>query len=414
MSSGKEDLDNAVKNLYKVGNMLGIDEKELSSLAKPKRVLEVSVPIKRDNGEVVVFEGFRVHHSTTRGPGKGGIRFHQDVDKEEVIMLAMLMTWKCSLLGLPYGGAKGGVRIDPTKYSIDEIERVTRRYTSEILPLLGPEKDIPASDVGTSEREMGWVMDTYSQSVGFAVPAVVTGKPILLGGSLGRNSATGDGVIISLNYFNKENYRSIAIQGFGKVGLYTAKAAIKNGYIVKGISDVSGGIFCDTGINIEIIEQKTKNGKLLSEIDLEEGYSRITNEELISLEVDILAPCALSNSINEKNASMIKAKIIVEGANNPLTPEADSILGSKGVLIIPDILANSGGVVVSYFEWVQDRQAFFWGEDEIYQRLEMLLKTACETIEIYKKERGISLREAALCIGIQRVYNAHKMRGLYP
>ena len=413
MTIGNEELKNAISNLHKVGKLLNLSDDTLKTLSVPRRVLEVAVPIRRENGQVEVYEGFRIQHSTTRGPSKGGIRYHQDVDKEEVMMLAMLMTWKCSLLGLPFGGAKGGVKVNPSTLSIVELEKLTRRYTSEILPILGPDRDIPASDVGTGEREMGWIMDTYSQSIGYAVPAVVTGKPILLGGSLGRNSATGDGVIIALNYFAKD-IKSIAIQGFGKVGFFAAKAAIECGYKVVAVSDVTGGLYAELGLDIvKIQEALLREGCTISQLELNE-YDHITNEELIALEVDVLIPAALSGSINEKNAEAVRAKYIVEGANGPVTPMADKILQAKGKIIIPDILANSGGVVVSYFEWVQDKQAFFWDEAEIKELLKKQITIASKSVQELSDSRGVTLRDAAMMLGVERVAKAHELRGLYP
>jgi len=413
MTIGNEELENAISNLNKVGKLLNLRDDTINTLSRPRRILEVAVPVRRDNGQVEVYEGFRIQHSTTRGPSKGGIRYHQDVDKEEVMMLAMLMTWKCSLLGLPFGGAKGGVKVNPTTLSLLELEKLTRRYTSEILPILGPDKDIPASDVGTGEREMGWIMDTYSQSIGYAVPAVVTGKPILLGGSLGRSSATGDGVIIALNHFARD-IKSIAIQGFGKVGFYTAKAALESGYKVIAISDASGGLYSENGLEIfKIQEELLKNNCTISQLELL-GYEHITNEELLGLKVDVLIPAALSNSINESNADKVQAKYIIEGANGPVTPSADRILLANGKIIIPDILANSGGVVVSYFEWVQDKQAFFWDETEIKELLRKQITIASKTVSELSEAKGVTLRDAALMLGVERVAKAHELRGLYP
>lgn len=413
MSNGKKDLESAIYNLEKIGKLLKLDKNVIEVLSKPRRVFEVNIPIKRDNGEYEVFEGFRVQHSTTRGPAKGGVRFHADVDKDEVIMLAMLMTWKCSLMNLPFGGAKGGVRINPANYSVAELERVTRRYTSEVLPIIGPEKDIPAPDVGTGEREMSWMMDTYSQSIGYSSPGVVTGKPVILGGSLGRSSATGYGAIYSLNHFYP-NYESIAIQGFGKVGSYIAKGAIKDNKKVIAISDVSGGIFNSNGLEIEIIMNIMRNENcLLSEISKKFG-EKISNDELLSLNVDVLAPSALSGVLNENNADKVSAKFILEGANNPVTNKADYILKDRDITVIPDILANSGGVVVSYFEWVQDKQAYFWKEEEIDKLLREKMISVSNLVLNFANEFNITLREAALAIGIDKVAKAHKLRGLYP
>jgi len=423
MSEKKKDaspLSTALKQIELAGKALGLSQNSINVLSSAKRSLLVSVPIKMDSGEVVVFEGFRVQHSTTRGPSKGGIRYHSDITLEEVTALAMLMTWKCALLNLPYGGAKGGIKVDPSKLSVGELERLTRRYTNEILPMIGPERDIPASDVGTGEREMGWIMDTYSQAMGYAVPGVVTGKPIELGGSLGRNSATGDGIgfvtnLTLRNYGEEVSGSSVAIQGFGKVGSWAAKAVSKYGMRVVAISDINGGIRVkdlESGsLDINEVEKYKENITLLADgINIVE----ISNEELLTLEVKVLIPAALAECITQENADGVKAKYIIEGANGPITSEGDKILDSKNIIVVPDILANSGGVVVSYFEWVQDIQAFFWDEDDIAQKLEEHLSKATQHVFAYAKSKNISPRLAAGMIGIERVAKAHQLRGLHP
>ena len=393
---------------------LDLSESEWNTLSTPRRVMEVAVPLRRDNDKVEMYKGYRVQYSTTRGPSKGGIRFHPDIDLDETIALAMLMTWKCALVHLPYGGAKGGVAVDPMKLSLRENERLTRRYTSEILPIIGPERDIPAPDVGTDERNMAWIMDTYSVNAGFSVPGVVTGKPIVLGGSQGRTSATGDGVAIAVREALKEKGikqegATIAIQGFGKVGYWAAVALENMGMKVVAISDVSGGI------------KNFKSLQDLHEFALENGSIKdyphgefLTNEELLHLEVDVLVPAALAEALNSKTAAGVKAKIVVEGANSPTSPEADQILSEKEILVIPDILANSGGVIVSYFEWVQDNQDYSWSAEEVRENLDRMMMKAVHEVKDLVTASKRSWREAALMIGVGRVAEAHRLRGLYP
>jgi glutamate dehydrogenase (NAD(P)+) len=361
-----------------------------------------------------MYHGYRVQYSTTRGPSKGGIRFHPDIDLDETVALAMLMTWKCALVNLPYGGAKGGVAVDAKTLSSRENERLTRRYTSEILPIIGPERDIPAPDVGTDEKNMAWMMDTYSVNAGFSVPGVVTGKPIVLGGSLGRTSATGDGVAISTREALKDlgikvEGATVAIQGFGKVGYWAAVALESMGMKVVAVSDVSGGVK-DFG-SIDELRSHIATGATLSTYKKGE---QITNDQLLHLDVDVLVPAALADAINHQSAKEIKAKIVVEGANAPTTPEGDQIMRDKGILVIPDILANSGGVIVSYFEWVQDKQNYFWSADEVKENLDSMMMRAFAEVRALVKERKVSWRDAAMIIGVSRVAEAHKLRGLYP
>lgn len=412
LNSKESALKTALVALENSAKRLNLKENEWKTLASPRRILEVSLPLRMDNGDVEVFKGYRVQHSTTRGPSKGGVRFHESIDLEETSALAMLMTWKCALTNLPYGGAKGGVAVDPGKLSLSENERLTRRYTSEILPIIGPEKDIPAPDVGTDENNMAWMMDTYSVNAGYAVPGVVTGKPVVLGGSLGRSSATGDGVALAVvNALRERNMKvegaSVAIQGFGKVGYWSAKALERYGLKVVAVSDVNGG-----AKNFKDVDSLFKAYKESGSL---KGLAEdISNEELLSLPVDVLIPAALADAINRGNAEEVQAKIIVEGANAPTTPEADSILNSKGCLVIPDILANAGGVIVSYFEWVQDKQNYFWSEEEVKANLEKILNSSIKDVLSYAKEKEINPREAASDIAINRVAKAHKLRGLYP
>ncbi len=406
-------LNTALAQLRGTIDKLGLSENDWQTLSTPRRVLQVAVPLRRDNGDVEMYDGFRVQYSTTRGPSKGGVRYHPDVDLNETISLAMLMTWKCALTNLPYGGAKGGIAIDPKTLSMQENERLTRRYTSEILPIIGPERDIPAPDVGTDERNMAWMMDTYSVNAGFSVPGVVTGKPIVLGGSLGRTSATGDGVAIA----TREALRArgidikgatVAIQGFGKVGYWAAIALEKMGMKVVAVSDVNGGV---TGFSsVSALWDYYLSHKSLNM----PGCDALTNEELLHLDVDVLIPAALADSITAATAPGVKAKIVVEGANGPTSPEGDAILQEKGVLVVPDILANSGGVIVSYFEWVQDKQNYFWTADEVRENLSSIIMKALRDVESMASNKGVTWRDSALMIGVGRVAEAHHLRGLYP
>jgi glutamate dehydrogenase (NAD(P)+) len=406
-------LDTARQQLHRAVDLLGLSENDWQTLSTPRRILEVAVPLRRDNGDVEMYKGFRVQYSTTRGPSKGGVRFHPSIDMDETVALAMLMTWKCALTNLPYGGAKGGIAVDAGDLSERENERLTRRYTSEILPIIGPERDIPAPDVGTDERNMAWMMDTYSVNAGYSVPGVVTGKPIVLGGSLGRTSATGDGVVIStiealkVRGINPDG-ATVAIQGFGKVGYWTAIGLENLGLKVVAVSDVHGAI---TGFNsvAELWKYFSEHGNLNMP-----GTDKLSQDELLHLPVDVLIPAALSDAITEKTALGIKAKIVVEGANAPTTPAGDEILNENGILTVPDILANSGGVIVSYFEWVQDKQNFFWTSEEVKSNLNQIMMRSFKEVEGMASAKKVSWREAAHMIGVGRVAEAHKLRGLYP
>jgi glutamate dehydrogenase/leucine dehydrogenase len=406
----------AQKQVDKVAEILNLEDWIHKKIRECRRVLIVSIPVIMDDGHVEVFEGYRVQHNITRGPAKGGIRYHPEVTLDEVKALAMWMTWKCALLDLPFGGGKGGVRCNPKIMSKKEIERLTRRYTAEILPFIGPEKDIPAPDVYTNPEVMAWIMDTYSVDKGYAVPGVVTGKPIEIGGSYGRNEATGRGVYFcilnALKYLNlSPEGIKVAIQGFGNAGSVCAKLLYKEGCKIVAVSDSKGGIYNSKGINIEeLIKIKEETGTVLNYKDSD----KITNEELLTLEVDVLVPAALENQINERNADKIRAKIIAEAANGPTTPEADEILEEKNVFIIPDILANAGGVVVSYFEWVQALQAFFWSEREVNLKLrERMEKTFWKVVDL-RESKKIGMRMSAYVIGVGKVAEATRLRGLYP
>ncbi|HHW14488.1 MAG TPA: Glu/Leu/Phe/Val dehydrogenase [Firmicutes bacterium] len=407
-----EQLDDAVHHL-------GLEESVHAVLRSPERCLIVSVPVIMDDGRVEVFEGYRVQHSSARGPCKGGIRYHPAVNLDEVKALAAWMTWKCAVVGIPYGGAKGGIRCDPRHMSRNEIIRLTRRYTVGILPLLGPEKDIPAPDVNTNADTMGWIMDTFSMFKGYAVPGVVTGKPVHIGGSLGRREATGRGVMYVTNELLKRLGRrpeetTVAVQGFGNVGSVAAIQLAKEGYRVVAVSDSSGGVYCAHGVNLAALTEHARaNGDGYLCNCATEG-EKITNAELLALDVDVLIPAALEAQIRGDNAHTIRAKYIVEGANGPTTPEADRILRDRGVTIVPDILANAGGVVVSYFEWVQDLQALFWDEDQVNSQLERIMRRAFAEVWEFAESRQLPLRDAAYMLAVHRVADAIRARGIFP
>jgi glutamate dehydrogenase (NAD(P)+) len=405
----------AVAQFDQAAETMGLDPNLRERLKLPQRSLVVSLPVRMDDGHVEVFTGYRVQHDSSRGPSKGGVRYHPDVNLGEVAALAMWMTWKCALAGLPYGGAKGGVTVAPKQLSPAELQRLTRRYAAEIFPLIGPDKDVPAPDVGTDAQVMAWIMDTYSQQVGYAVPGVVTGKPLSIGGSLGREEATGRGVV----YVTKEVLRhlklsienaTVAIQGFGNVGSHTARIMQQQGAHVVAVSDVHGGIYNPKGLDVMELLRRDPSQPLH---DTKLGDA-ITNEELLRLECTILVPAALSEQITRKNANSLRCRILSEGANGPTTLEADRILADKGVFVIPDILANSGGVIVSYFEWVQDLQRFFWSATDIQNRLQDIITSAFQRTLHFSTERRVSMRMAALMGGIDQVAQAHLQRGLYP
>jgi glutamate dehydrogenase (NAD(P)+) len=407
----------AVAQFEEAADRLNLDPVLRERLKLPERTLIVSVPIRMDDGSVRVFLGYRVQHDMALGPSKGGVRFHPDVNLGEVAALAMWMTWKCALVGLPYGGAKGGVRVAPDKLTRGELERLTRRYTAEIAPLIGPEKDIPAPDVGTNAQIMAWMMDTYSQQFGYAIPGVVTGKPLAIGGSLGREDATGRGVVDviqeamrSLNLKMADS--AVVVQGFGNVGMHTARIMQEAGAKVIAVSDAKGGIYDAKGLDINLLvsryNSKTRplGGCQMGEV--------ITNDELLQLPCTVLVPAALSEQITLRNAGKLRCKILAEGANGPTTLEADQILADQGIFVIPDILANSGGVIVSYFEWVQDVQKYFWNEQDIRERLHDIITSAFRRTLAFARDRKVSMRMAALMSGIDKTAQAHLARGLYP
>jgi glutamate dehydrogenase (NAD(P)+) len=408
---------NVVKQIDESCQAAGIDPNVADRLKRPKRALVVSVPVRMDDGSVTVFEGYRVQHNMTLGPGKGGIRYHQDVSLSEVAALATLMTMKCSLVGLPLGGAKGGVRVNPNLLSRAEKQALTRRYTTEIAMIIGPDRDIPASDVGTDGQTMAWIMDTFSQIKGYAVPGVVTGKPVDVGGSLGREESTGRGVVFCAEEAAKimkmpiNNKTSVAVHGFGKVGSIAAREIHALGAKVLAISDVNGGFYNPNGLDIpDCLNWVQAHGSL-------KGYKKaesISNEALLELPVDMLFPCAMENVIHKGNAARIKAKLISEGANGPITHEAHEVLSKNGIFIVPDILANAGGVIVSYFEWVQDIQSFFWQEDEVNQKLKGVIVKAFH--EVYQTAQNLKcdMRKAAMARAMLRLERAMLLRGLFP
>jgi glutamate dehydrogenase (NAD(P)+) len=391
------------------GHIIDVDSNVYERLCKPRRCLYVSIPVRMDDGTIKTFDGFRVHHNTTLGPAKGGIRYHPEVNLAETSSLAMLMTLKNSLVRLPLGGAKGGIRCDPTKLSRREKQSLTRRYTSEIFMFIGPDKDVPAPDVGTDQQTMAWVMDTYSAQLGYPVPGVVTGKPIEIGGSLGRLDATGRGVVYTIIVLGEST--SVAVQGFGNVGYHSAKIISNVGCKVVAASDVSGGVYNPKGLDLNDLVSWISAHKTLA------GYPHgdaVTNDELLELPVDILIPAALNNQITKDNASRIKCKILAEGANGPTTMEASRILQDKGVFTIPDILANSGGVIVSYFEWVQGMQNFFWSEKDVNNKLWEIISNAFNRVYQVHTQRKIDMRLAAFADSIEHLARAMLWRGFFP
>ena len=406
----------AQQQLRLVGETFDIDSNLISVLSQCKKAVSVSIPTRMDDDSITTFQGYRVTHNIARGPSKGGIRYHPDVTLDEVKSLAMWMTWKCALMGIPFGGAKGGVICDPKHMSEGELQRMTRRYTSEIITEIGPERDIPAPDVGTSPREMAWIFDTYSMNKGHSVLGVVTGKPLAIGGSLGRLEATARGglfaVLEALDRLGKSLAGlRVAVQGFGNVGSYFALFAHQHGAKVLAMSDSSGGVFNAEGIDVPAaIAFKEETGSLTGL----KGTEPVTNDELLVLDCDILAPSALEQVITADNADKIKASIIVEGANGPTTPAADDILEDRGILILPDVLANAGGVVVSYFEWVQGLQEYFWKEDEVNSNLHDIVRKAFHETWDMRARRKTSMRMAAYGLAVMRVSEATTTRGLYP
>jgi glutamate dehydrogenase (NAD(P)+) len=406
----------AIAQLDRVGARLNLDEGIHERLRYPRRALVVSIPTRMDNGATQVFIGYRVHHNTVLGPTKGGLRYDLEVNLGEVTALAMLMSWKCALMALPYGGAKGGVRCDPRSLSLTERENLTRRYTAEIMLLIGPDLDIPAPDLGTDEQTMAWMMDTYSMTQGKSVPGVVTGKPLIVGGSVGRREATGRGIVYVLYQAARHlgqdlKGRRVVVQGFGNVGSVAARLLWREGCVIAGVSDAGGGIWNSNGLDIrQLAAHVDESGSVVGF----PGADSLSNAEILEAPCDVLVPAAVGSQIRTDNAGRIKATIVVEGANGPTTPEADVILRERGITVIPDILANAGGVVVSYFEWVQGLQYFFWRESEITTRLQEIMTRAFNRVWSIADKEGTDLRTAALMEGIRRVAEGFRVRGFYP
>jgi len=421
LSQPQEFLDDVIGRIDAAAKKLNLDRSVHKTLRTPRRSLIVTFPVKMDNGEVEVFTGYRVQYNYVRGPSKGGIRYHPDVTLEEVTALAGLMALKCAVVDVPFGGAKGGVACEPKKMSMGELERLTRRYTYMILPLVGPEQDIPAPDVNTNDQTMSWIMDTYSMLRGYTVPGVVTGKPLQLGGSKGRLTGTGRG----LAYVTEDTLRSlgidvggttICVQGFGNVGLNVAKFLHEDGCRIIGVTDATGGIFDPKGIDIPSLALHAKKnngirGFLGGDLvpDCQEA-----NRRLLSMKTDVLIPAALENQITDANASDVKAKVIVEGANGPTTRGGDEILTRRGIQVVPDILANAGGVIVSYFEWVQDIQALLWSEEEVNVRLKGLMSGAFHQVRDFAEKRQVTLREAAYMLAVDKMAQVTELRGIFP
>lgn len=413
--SNDNPFESMMSRFDEAARILGLDEGSYNVLKSPQKSVIVSIPVTMDNGTVQVFEGFRVVHNANLGPSKGGIRYSMDVNLDEVKALAAWMTWKCAVVGIPYGGGKGGIKCDPRKLSKGELERLTRAYTDLMVDVFGPDKDIPAPDMGTGQQEMAWIMDEYSKLVGYSSPAVVTGKPLVLGGSLGRVEATGRGVMVSTrSALSKLGISPVgctcAVQGFGNVGSISAKLLAMQGLKVLAISDVTGGYYNPEGIDIEaaIAYRDSNSGTL-------EGFKaeRISNEQLLELDVTVLVPAAMENQITADNADRIKAKVIVEGANGPTVANADEILNRKGIMVVPDILANAGGVTVSYFEWVQNRLGYFWTEERVNRRADRVMKTAFEAVYAASQKHNISMRIAAYVVSIGKVAEVEKLRGKF-
>jgi glutamate dehydrogenase (NAD(P)+) len=421
MSQGQRFLEDVIGRIDDAAKKLNLDPSIHKTLKTPRRSLMVTFPVKMDNGEVEIFTGYRVQYNYVKGPSKGGIRYHPDVSLEEVTALAGLMALKCAVVDIPFGGAKGGVVCDPKRMSLEELERLTRRYTYMILPLIGPEQDIPAPDVNTDYQTMSWIMDTYSMLRGYTVPGVVTGKPLQLGGSKGRATATGRG----LTYVTEEMLQhvgmntkdaSVCVQGFGNVGMNVARFLHDDGCRIVGATDMTGGVFNPRGIDVPALALHTEKAKGIHGFAGGETVSSMTdaNRRLLSTECDVMIPAALENQVTESNASEVKAKIIVEGANGPITRNADEILRKKSIHVVPDILANSGGVIVSYFEWVQDIQAYLWSEEEVNSRLKGLMTGAFKQIWDFAAEHKATLREAAYMLAVEKMAEITRLRGIFP
>jgi len=409
-------LESALHQLDEVAALVNLDPAVHLKLSKPKRAVAVSIPTHMDDGSTEVFVGFRVQHNMDRGPCKGGIRYHPCVTMDEVTALAMWMTWKCAVVDIPYGGAKGGVICDPAQMSERELQNLTRRFVYELVEVIGPDRDIPAPDVNTNERTMGWLMDTYSMQYGYSIPAVVTGKPVCIGGSLGRAQATGRGIV----YVTREALKTldmpiegatVAVQGFGKVGGAFAELIAPLGAKVQAVSDVSGGVFCGDGLDIFALQRHVAETGYVRGFP---GGEEIANEDLLALDCDVLVPAALENVFTAENAESVRAKLIVEGANGPTTPEAHDIFVDRGIFVVPDILANAGGVTVSYFEWCQGIQKLFWSEEEVNRRLERVMVGAYHQVYERSLSLGTDMRNAAMAVAVERVAEAITARGIHP
>jgi len=412
--------ETALSQFERAAQYVHADGQYIEHLKHPRREMTINFPVKMDDGSIRTFSGFRVHHDTTLGPSKGGIRYSPTVTLDEVRALAMWMTWKCALVGLPFGGAKGGVIVDPHPLSDAETERLTRRYAADMVTMFSPHGDIPAPDMGTNAQTMAWIMDTYSMTVGYSVPAVVTGKPLLIGGSKGRTEATGRGAVIVMDdMLQRLEYRipredvRLIIQGFGNVGAHAAAYAAELGYKVVAVSDYTGGVYNPDGLDIPLLVSYAKNGGLLEQYESRD-VEHISNSEMLVLPCDVLIPAATAGQLNTDNAALVQARLIVEAANGPTTSEADDIFLDRGITVVPDILANSGGVITSYFEWVQGLQSFFWDIDEIYTRLRQIMLRAVDGVDELAEQRDLTLRTAAHVQGIQRVVDATITRGIYP
>lgn len=406
----------AVAQFDEAADRLGLSQAMRAILRKPKRELIVNFPVRKDNGDVEMFTGYRVQHNINRGPAKGGIRFSPEVSLDEVRALAMWMTWKCAVVGIPFGGAKGGVICDPHLLSRAELERLSRRYATEISILIGPNSDIPAPDMNTNPQIMGWMMDTFSMHQGYSVPAVITGKPLAIGGSEGRLEATARGVqvvareaMIGLGMHPADS--TVVVQGFGNVGSISARLMHELGCKVVGLSDINGGVYNPNGIDVhQALHYSKEHGTLRGMLNTE----AVTNMELLELPCDVLIPAALENQLTGRNASRVKARLIIEAANGPTSPDADHIFNDRGIVVVPDILANAGGVTVSYFEWVQDLQRFFWAENEINDRLETLMMRSYRAVKQKAEEQDASMRMGAYLLAVARVAEATEIRGIYP
>ena len=408
-------LENARLQFQEAAQRLKLDPSFLQIINEPRRATIVKLPVQMDDGSFRVFTGYRVQHSIIRGPAKGGIRYHPDVTLAEVTALAAWMTWKCAVVGIPFGGGKGGIVCDPTKMSRSELERLTRRYTADLIDVIGPESDVPAPDVNTNEQTMAWIMDTYSMHARHTVTSVVTGKPLILGGSAGRREATGRGVLFCVREAAKRmglglKGAKVVVQGFGNVGSVAADLLAKDGAVIVGASDVGGGVQNPKGLDMAALFKHVAEKRTVAGFP---GGTPVEGKKILELPCDILIPAALENQITNTNAGRISARIIAEGANGPTTTQADKVLNKAGVVVIPDILANSGGVTVSYFEWVQDRQGYFWREDEVNQRLEQIMVQAFQDVSSMAEEHKVSLRVAAFMLAIKRVVDAIQLRGVY-